>query len=386
MTKMTRVLHLISSGGLYGAERVLLNIATGTQQAGLEPVIGMIVPPDAASNPLADAAGAAGISCRILVLHDGFRPFDVRATEAFLSEAEPDIVHSHGYRANILSALMPSRRIKWRRISTLHGWTATHAMSKLAIYEALEKQLLQRLDRLVLVCGSMRNKLPRGLQSAPLAVIPNGINVETSLERGRGGRDERPRPGGSAQALRILTVGRLAREKRFDSLLESCALILRRGHKVSVTIAGEGPDRERLEERTRELGIFDHVAMPGYVADVETLYQSADVFVLPSSTEGLPMVVLEAMLHGVPVVATDVGDIPEVLGHGQYGRLVQEESTDDFVERLARAILQSVWDPVDTAAARERVKGRYSRERMVSEYLSIYRELAPMRAVLASNE
>ncbi len=172
--------------------------------------------------------------------------------------------------------------------------------------------------------------------------------TDLPLAVAEGGVVRQGRPG---HTWRISWAGRLAPEKGLGTLLRAVTLLLANGRDVQLTLLGDGPQRPRLEAQAHILGITDAIRWEGYVADREqylAALRESDLFVLPSLSEGVPKVLLEAMARGVPVIASAVGGIPAVLGDGQRGRLVRP---NDEIE-LATAIHALLDDP----AARQRFR------------------------------
>jgi glycosyltransferase involved in cell wall biosynthesis len=166
----------------------------------------------------------------------------------------------------------------------------------------------------------------------------------------------------------VVTLARLAPQKGIGVLLRAAAEL----PNVSFIVAGEGPERHALESQARSLGVSDRVAFSGFQSDPAALLASADLFVLPSFEEGLPLALLEAMAVGTPVVATAIGGTDEVVTHGEHGLLVPPGDA----AALASAIGALLRDPARAArlavAARTRVRESFSMERMVHDVVSVY--------------
>lgn len=178
--------------------------------------------------------------------------------------------------------------------------------------------------------------------------------------------------------LRLLCIGRLVSAKGFDVALEAVAALAPRHPRLSLAIAGAGPERERLERMARELGIETRVAFEGWIdpIDVSARMAAASVVVLPSRREGLPVVAIEAAWAGRPVVASDVSGMREVVVDGRTGLLVGAEDRD----ALAAAIGEIGRDPERArrmgAEARRHAEQRFSREGMMDAYEVLYARLA----------
>ena len=200
-----------------------------------------------------------------------------------------------------------------------------------------------------------------GVPDSKIDVIPNGIDLASFVPCRYSGR---PR--------RILTVACLREEKRIDVLIAAAPTILAKYPDAEFWIAGDGSCRELLVTLARDLGVLPRFRFLGHREDVAALLSEADLFVLPSRSEAFPNAVTEAMAAGLPVVATAVGGIPELVTDGQTGRLVP---TGDPMA-LARAVLDLLDQPSRAAefgrAGRRRIEQTYSFDRMVNAFSTLY--------------
>lgn len=177
---------------------------------------------------------------------------------------------------------------------------------------------------------------------------------------------------------RLLCLGRLAREKGFDRVLRAFPAMHERFPDLQLIVAGDGPERQELETLAADLGVRSHVRFTGWVQREETrrLLNSATVVAIPSRTEGLPLVALEASIMGRPIVATRVGGLPEVVLDGATGMLVDGEKPGDVAAAVC-ALLADVARTVEMGnAARARARERFRWEDRVDAYDALYRHLA----------
>jgi glycosyltransferase involved in cell wall biosynthesis len=204
--------------------------------------------------------------------------------------------------------------------------------------------------------------IEEGVLDRKIAHIANGLDLD---RYDTGARAARPRRV-------ITTVANLRQGKGHDVLLKAAAHVIRRIPDVTFQIVGDGPQREELERLASTLRISAQVHFLGYRDDVPALLQQSDVFAFPSFMEASPNAVLEAMAAGLPIVATRVGGIPEVIEHERTGLLVAPG--DD--RSLAAAIVREIERPVLAAqfgdAARQVVESRFSFVRMVGEFQQLY--------------
>jgi glycosyltransferase involved in cell wall biosynthesis len=306
----------------------------------------------------------AGIRCCVLPdngpLDLGLPARLARALDRF----RPDILQSHGYRTTALVFLLRlmGRRTPW--LAFFHGRTSENW--KVRLYHGLDRALMQLADRIVVMAESQRGEFAsmsrqvRIIHNAALEVPADGEPV--SLDGLRTAGDPV-----------VAVVGRLSPEKGVDLLLEAVARLDAGGLPVALAVAGDGPERERLDQQARALGIVDRIRFLGNVANVPSLYRQVDAVALPSRSEGLPNVLLEALRADVPVVATAVGGVPEVLVDPNAGVVVPAGDPAVLAEGI-RTVL-ATGRSAAAKAARTEVTRRFSLGQRVSRHLALYAEL-----------
>jgi glycosyltransferase involved in cell wall biosynthesis len=370
------ILHIIDSGGLYGAEVMLLNLCAEQREMGLDPVIASIGDPHVGEKPLEAEARRRGLRVESFRMRPGPNLAGALQILRFARSEQVDILHSHGYKGNILFGLMPKVLRRIPMVSTLHGWTWTGGWSRMGLYEWLDRLSLRFIDRVVIVNDAMRDKV----RINELHVVNNGIPASgpcfSTIDPTNPMDTTDPLISSfSRQGFTIAAVGRLSPEKGFELLLEAVAGLVAEGKDVRLVILGEGGERGRLEKMAEELGLGGRVLMPGYVADAGHYFSLFGAFAIPSFTEGLPMVLLEAMAAGIPVVATKVGGIPHVLEQGTGGLLVEPGD----VAALTRGIAAVIDDPASAERRRQhacrRVREHYSSRAMANKYTEIYQSI-----------
>jgi len=338
---------------------------------GLKPLVCSIGDLGEIEKPLEIAAQARGIQvCKIRIS----RGLKLKNGLTILREArnsKADVIHLHGYKDTILVGLLPWFVRKIPAIRTLHGWTAKTKLSKIWLYEKLDRFCLKRLDGIVSVNATLVDQVQQFVKKAPVITIENGIppfefNKEQVLQ------EDGELAGFCRDGFVICGIGRFSQEKGFILLVEAMSLLVSKKPDLKLVLIGEGAQQQEMESIIQQKGLAKHVFFAGYKQDAARYLPLFDVFVLPSLTEGLPIVLLEAMQAGVPVVATRVGGVPDVLQNGEYGRLTDSDSAD----ALAQSILQVI-DHLDDAMSRavkakKRVLSRYSSRRMAKKYLDLY--------------
>lgn len=275
--------------------------------------------------PLVSAARSRRLP--LVVVRDRF-PADPRTAFALAAHArasDVDVVQTHGYKANVLARLF-ARTLRKPWVAFLHGETSENW--KVRAYYRLERAAIRGADRVVVVSQDMANGLmARGVSRSRVCVIRNA-----SLHRAPAAVPDAAAAAGTSMTVGV--VGRLSPEKGIDVALKVHALVASRCPEARLCIAGEGPERARLERMTERLGIGRSVEWLGYLDDPDSLYRRMAVLLLPSRSEGFPNVALEAMAYGVPVVASRVGGIPEIVLEGRSGFLLDSEDAGGMAERV----------------------------------------------------
>ncbi len=367
-----KVLHVIDSGGLYGAEVMLLGLMAEQRRQGVEPLLASIGTAEAGEKPLEREARRQGTTVVPFRMQAGPNLPGACRILGYVKSAGVDVIHSHGYKGNILLGMIP----RWLRpapmVTTVHGWTAGSGFTRMRMYEFMDALALRFVDRVVVVSkAAAAHPRLRSIARERVRVVPNGIAVRASA----------PPPSDPVlarfmmQRPTICAAGRLSPEKGFHHLLEAFSLLLRSGADPQLVVFGEGRERGALEGRAAALGLADRVRFPGYCADLCSFLPFSRLFALSSLTEGLPMVLLEAMSAGVPVVATSVGGIPELLQGGDTGVLVPPADPEELARGMALVLNGGEAASAKAKRARALVAQGYSVQAMERGYLEVYREV-----------
>ena len=359
-----KILQLISTRGFYGAEQMLVTLARELRTAGIPVEIGVIQKHRTEEGLPAMARNAA---IPIHHLPSG-RRFDRRLVSAIrgLVEAERfDLIHTHGYKSDIC-AWWASVSIGIPVIATAHNWT--RGSLPLRAYEMLDKMALRKMHRVVSVSETVRSALMRsGIPAARLSTITNGVDYDRFQNSAAAALDL---PADTTHLIGL--VGRLVPEKGFQFMAMAGPRILRMHPRASFLIVGEGPYRTRLEQLVAELGITSRFRFAGHRPDMACVYRCMDVMVLPSLREATPMCILEAMAAGVPVIASAVGGIPDVISDGVNGRLVRPGSQ----EELENAVITMLSKPDHARSLAANgfatIRAKFSARNMATRYAAIY--------------
>ena len=359
-----RVAHLIESDGPGGAERVLADLALGLQAAG---AYNLVMLPADREGWLARQLEGSGIAIEYFRLTRPFSPACARSLAAAFRYHSIDIAHSHEFSLAVYGS-WASWLAGVQHVITMHGsrYYADRLRRRVAMRAAVAAS-----GRLVAVSTQLADDLSRelGAPRSAIDVVPNGVRRAASAQPSL-----RTELRLTANDHLLIAVGNLYPVKGHRHLIDALGLLAPRYPSLHLAICGRGDLEQSLADQARELGIADRVHLVGLRADVPNVLASADVFVHPSLSEGLPLALLEAMFAARPIVASNVGEIGSVLANGA-GVVVPPGSA----AALACAIDCLLERPsvAHGLAARAYAKAcdEYDVSRMVARYASLYEEL-----------
>lgn len=349
----------------------------------------------------------AGMQLIALVLNEGtlsrtLRTFDIETvviqetTISFMSLAwkarrhfvgrSVDIIHSHGYKENILSRFLAMALGVPRLFSTIHGLPESARMQS-----GLQRQrqnLMTKLNHatlkhsftgVVAVSVDIRDTLVHreGFYEDRVKVIHNGIDISQWIYcPSSPARDSR---------VHIGTVGRMVPVKRFDRLLEVAAEVKKHNANVRFSILGDGPLKAELCRNIRRLGLEDSIDLKPPTEDPIEYYHSLDVYLNTSDHEGIPLSILEAMACKKPIIAPKVGGIPEIISHGVEGYLVQGAQSVDFARYCLDLIQDKKLRLTLGENAFKTVKSRFSSTKMSIGYRKLYQAGVTLNRMSTAN-
>ena len=366
------ILHLITELNTGGAEKALSRLLTHLSRERFAPIVACLYGGDGIvaheirtlGIPVVDL-GMYGRKWRIDAFWRLYR---------LLRRKRPVILHTWMFHANVLGRVLGRLTgvpiiVTSRRNVNIGG----------ALREFLNRWTAWLGDGVIAVCKLARQaEIKRArVSSNKVITIYNGINAErfVALDRQAAAHQVRQTFGIPVEAPLLGSVGRLHRQKGFADLLAAQARIQERIPTIRLLLVGDGELRDDLEAQARAIGLSEAVTFAGIRTDVPEILAALDVFVLPSLWEGMPNAVLEAMAAGLPVVATAVGGIPELVVDGVTGLLVPPHAPISLAEAIVRLLDAPDLRRQMGQAGRERVKKRFTVERMVSRTEALYGEL-----------
>ena len=319
------IIHLLSSGGFYGAERMLLDHCLATP--GQHQVLFLNAPYE-----LLARFREAGVDCR------GCTGLGALLAHLRQRRAERPLLNAHNFKG-LLFGWVGATLLRLPLVITQHGFTPRSRKQKFYTWLSLQLCRTAAVNRVVCVAESIATLCRQAsVRAEKLQVIPNGL---PALEQGEGLL--RSPTGINPLTTRWLAgyVGRLSREKGPDLFLDALIALCRQYPQLDAVMLGDGPERDSLLARIHEAGLQGRIRLPGYQVDMAPWWRQLDALVISSRTEGTPMILLEAMQAGVPVVAFGVGGIPDVLQDRHNGLLAAPADS----AALARQLDSLLGDP-----------------------------------------
>ncbi|MGB5161787.1 MAG: glycosyltransferase [Thermoanaerobaculia bacterium] len=367
-----RVLFLITSSGTGGAENLFKELILRLDRSRFEPLFCSLRPAGATATVI-ELAGVPVFS-----LEMSERPSAVEMIRGWsqlrsiYQTHSIDIVQASLYRANVLAPMSVQMGQDMPRIVT-----SQHSLAPLSgrLPSLMTRRAHRLSDRVVAVSGAVRRYMIESerIPSEQIVVIPNG--VDTQRFRLTDSRAARESLGLSAGELVIGAAGRLTPVKGFDTLIEAVRRLHLSGARPRLLIAGEGPERKRLQALIDGAGLGDQIQLLGLREDLAALYSVFDVFVLSSHREGSPSVVLEALASQCPVVATTVGGVPEIIEDGQSGILVPPGNPQALAQRLDELLRSETNRQLVAASGRARVRDHFDLTEITHQYEALYLDL-----------
>ena len=297
-----------------------------------------------------------------------------------IESLNPDVIQTHASKAHFLMRCSGLGKDKpW--IAFHHGYTNTDFRSP--IYNSLDRWSLQAPQRIVTVSAATKEQLRRhGVSGERITVIHNAVPARPLQQAPNDViRQKKIALGVSPGEKVILCAGRLSKEKAQIDLVAAIAQLgkQRPDLAVRVFIIGDGPERERIVQAIQSAGLEKSVSLTGHLKDLAPYYEAADVVAIPSLSEGSPNVLLEAMAFGVPIVATEVGGIPEIVTHEETALLVPPQDAGAMAAAIARLISEPGTASALARQAREKVETDYSPESRAKSLISVYDEVYAQR-------
>jgi len=311
------------------------------------------------------------LNLRLLKQGGTIDPLLIIEARRVIREHDINLIQTHGYKSNTIGFFVKLFcRLPW--IGFAHGFIEDDR--KLRFYNRVDRLVLRRADRIVAVSNSMKALLiQHGVAAHKIRVIHNAIDPNEAVPD-MSGKEIRQRYGLTPDQKVIGVIGRLNPEKGQLIFLRAMEKTARSFPDVKALIIGDGQDRAMLEGFCREKGLSDHVVFLGHQEKMANYYQVLDLLVLPSLSEGLPNTVLEAMSFGVPVLATAVGGVPEIIQNGN-GLMVPPNDPGALAEKMMELLKDGALRQAIGLKGKTSLYPRFAPEYRVRQIVNLYEEL-----------
>lgn len=369
-----RVAHIIKVTQIGGAERHLLILLPALKKRGIDPHLIMMVEPDNPMTSMAELAEAAGITVHSLTIRRDYDPIVGFQLLQTLRKIKPDLVHTHLIHADLFG-------ITAARLGGYPVITGRHNDDDFRSQTAVKtgNALLWQLARGGIAISDAIKRFTIEVEGAPadkVRVVPYGIPHQSptpdDLKSARAAL--RHELNLSPDTLLVGMVCRLVEQKGVSYGIEAFKAVLETQPDTHLVIAGDGDQRETLEKQVNQLGITERVHFLGWRDDAPGVIAALDIFLMPSLWEGFGLVLLEAMSRRVPVIASDVSAIPEVVSHGETGLLVPPRHIDGLRDAMLTLLTDRPLRLHLGMMAEDRVEQHFSADHMADTTISVYRE------------
>lgn len=369
--KKIRVLECIRQGQIGGGESHLLSLVENLDKKRFEPVVLSFTP-----GPMVDQLKQMGIETHVIYTT---RPFDVskwKTVKQFIKSKQIDLVHAHGTRANS-NVLWASKSLHIPVVYTVHGWSF-HPDQKALVRKLRiigENYLVSRTALNISVSKSNQQSGKEVLSDFRSVVVNNGINQQ-KFNPANPYNNIRHELNIPAHKLLVLFIARFTLHKQPLTLIHAFAKAVKENPELHMLMVGDGDQKEEAIQLIEQLQLTKNITLEKFRQDVPHVLACADIFVLPSLWEGLPIGLLEAMAMGKTIIASNVDGTSEIIEHGVNGWLVQ---TDSLIDNTAKAIVALSRDPElrkqFQQQAKETVTERFNATSMTRQIEQLYIEV-----------
>ena len=360
------VCHVVSGDLWAGAEVMCYNLLKGLKEYTDLSLAAIVLN----EGKLASSFRELGIPIAVLPETDVPIKYIYKEVKRFIDSLGIQIVHSHRYKENILSFLATRNRKGMIRIATQHGMPEPvkekeRKPLRFRTISWLDAHVLcNHFNRIVVVSKDIGWLLEEKFRfpKENITVIHNGVEIPPVYYNNKREDDH----------FVIGSAGRLFPVKDYPLMVEVARETTHQIPNVRFELAGEGPEQKSLEDLIEKYGLQESFRIRGFLPDLSEFYRGLDLYINTSRHEGLPMSILEAMAHGIPVVATDVGGVREIVNDGIEGFLVQDRNPVNISEKCIRFIKNKNILKRASTAARKKIEEQYSVSRMAQAYHELY--------------
>jgi glycosyltransferase involved in cell wall biosynthesis len=329
--KKIRILECIRQGQIGGGESHLLSLAENLDKNIFEPVVLSFT-----DGPMIERLQNIGITTHIIHTEKAFDFLKWKQVRKLLADEKIDLVHAHGTRANS-NIVWPAKQLKLPVIYSIHGWSfhddQSYFVKKARAFS--EKILTQKSDINISVSESNKQTGRKYIKGFDSVVINNGIDQD-KFNPAKKFKDIRQELNIDKDDMLLLFIARFTSHKQPLALIKAFAMAVKQLPHLKLLMVGEGDEKEEALQLAKELAVEGSITFTNFRQDVPDILASADIFILPSLWEGLPIGLLEAMSMGKAIIATNVDGTCEIIEDGYNGILT---GLSNLNEDLAKAIV-----------------------------------------------
>lgn len=370
---MTHVIaHLIATNFYGGPEKQIVEHLKRLDGVAFKGVVASFL--EGGENEILAKAADENLAYFAIPMHGALDFKAQRRLEDFLQDQQVSLLCTHGYKAAVMGWWAARKENMPPVLAFSRGYTAENR--KVAFYEWLDRQALKRAAGIVAVSAGQKKKLAQlGVERDATWVVHNAV-VVSPLDRSRDAEVKREVcslfqvPEG---AQIVVAAGRLSPEKGHRYLVEAIGLLAEKLNGAVFLFCGDGPCLDSLVAQAARCGVSSNCRFVGFRRDMNMILRAMDLMVLPSLTEGLPNVILEAFSWAKPVVATRVGGVPELVVHDENGYLVEAEQPDQLAEAISKSLLLPEKMKAMGQRGYERVRTEFSFEKQAETLQGIYK-------------
>jgi glycosyltransferase involved in cell wall biosynthesis len=371
-----RVIHLLHTMAYGGIETVIINWLTAIDRTQVEPRLVIFANPGQTEEPFRQAAAARNLSVDLIPWSHSKPIFKAaRALRQLCRKYHTEILHTHNTYADIVGYLA-ARSLKLKVISTIYVWEDGDFGIRRKLLQQIDAWVLRRFDKLTAQCQkTIEDSEKWGFRPTEVELLPSGFSLTPAGLPPEERQRKRAERGASEQNIVVCNVARLYPEKAQDLMLHCWKRVIAECPHARLWIYGVGPLEEKLRQLCRELGLEETVSFLGFTSDLATELELCDVQFHPSHNEGIPLAICAGMAAGLPIVASNVGGLPEVIEHGKSGRLVPPGDTEGFCQELMALIRDPLQRKRLGEGARRFIQEEYSLTAAAKKLADLYRAI-----------
>jgi len=378
-----KVLHLISSRGLYGAERIVINLIAAMDPRHFVNHLALLRVEKNPNMEFVETVREKHAVSHIVLCRKWIDMEALKQVRELIKQEGINIVHCHEMKGR-LYGLLATIGTKARIITTNHNWIRSDFL--VSCFESLDAFYIRFFPKIIAVSPEVRKLMRRYLiPDKKIEVIINGIDINEFKQDKAAGNRIRKAFGLERNIPLIGAFGRISPEKGQKHLIAAAVQVLKVFPETRFLIVGDGFQKEEMKEYAAHLGISDRVIFAGFRKNIASFYSALDLFVLPSILEGTPMALLEAMSAKLPVIATRVGGVGRIVQNGKNGLLVSPANPEELASVIVRLLQTPTQAEKLAKNALHTISERYSSEKMTGEYMKLYTELISERGSRTQN-